>query len=738
MSRSRLLNPGFWLVAAVLSVTPDAHGLSGDDYAATVNALHPIAYWRLSDTGAVAADAVGLVDGAYTNSPATGQTSFLTGDTCVNFDGSNDYVAIAHNDAFLLDAGTISLWFKADTTSSRRELFSKDSTGYDTGGHVTINVESNKINVRMQSTSASKTLQSSTISSGQWIHVAFTFGANGMELYIDGQLVDTDAYTGGTGTTSGGVGNYEPIAIGANTYSSDNFALTPLQNYFDGCIDEVAIFGSQLGASDVADLADKVFIFVDVTSSTGFGAQTTTSNNAGWHWGDVDGDGDLDAISTGNQAKLFLNSNEGTSFFATTFGGGVLIRQGALLDVDNDGDLDFWGLPSYTSERLLVNDGAGSFASLASAGFNNANNNEGVAAADTDADGWCDVLFFSENGNWIGFNQQSETPSFSGSVDSGYGLNDSGDYGNGDFCSSGDVNNDGHLDFFYHYGNGKLFLSEGDGTYIQANGGISVLTGNSDKMGSAWGDYDNDGDLDLFVCRYDSGQRGYLWRNSGGAFTNVALSAGITNTGDQLSCCWGDYDNDGDLDLYVTTLDDGNILYGNNGDGTFTEVSSSVSIIDDCHDAVFVDYDNDGDLDMSVLIEDANNRLFRNLTDDTNYLKVRVIGLGDGGTNAAGVGVRIDLYDSSGETFLQRRDVGVARGFAGSEPLWAHFGGVNPSSTYTVKVHFVTGTAEVRVSPSTATTTIGATTIGQMITIEEGAQTDYRITQWLETRPVDP
>ena len=493
-------------------------------------------------------------------------------------------------------------------------------------------------------------------------------------------------------------------------------------------------------------------LFTDVSSATGFGLQTTTDDTygSGLHWGDLDGDGDLDSIITGNSvARLMINNGAGSSFTSSTFGGGNVRRQGALVDLDNDDDLDFWsvGINSYDNEACLQNDASASFSNVGNLGFNNPDNNEAVAAADVNHDGWCDIVMFSEDGNWIGHHQGGPSVSLVGTKNTSYGLNDSGDDGNGDYCSSGDVNNDGYLDFFYHYNGGKLFFSDADGTYTQNNYGISVVTGNSDKMGSAWGDYDNDGDLDLFVSRRDSGSTGYLWRNGlnlsasppTGTFTNVTSSSGITDASGQRGCCWGDYDNDGDLDLYVVTRSgNANVLYQNQGSPSwgFVAVSVGTSASGDGHDAVFVDYDNDGDLDLSITQEDATNTLLRNNTDNTDYLKVRAIGCGAPRTNKAAVGIRVELWDAAGTTFLARREIGVARGYAGTEPMWLHFGGVTNSSTYTVKTYFdslpVSAPLEISVVPASASTTIGSTTIPQMLTVQEPCTPT--ILQWREVR----
>ena len=486
--------------------------------------------------------------------------------------------------------------------------------------------------------------------------------------------------------------------------------------------------------------------FVDVTTAKGFDVDTSTDSTyaSGLHWFDADGDGDLDAILGGNQAKRMLNG--GTTFSSSTFGSGNERRQHALFDVDNDGDVDFWSgnHSSYYEEACFRNDGSGSFSDIGNLGYSNPNNNEGVAAADVNRDGWCDIVHFCENDNWIGHHQGdpgASVPSLLGTNDSSYGLSDSGDTGNGDYVSAGDVNNDGYLDIFYHYSSGKLFISDGDGTYTENPRGITVTTGNDDKFGSAWADYDNDGDLDLFAARWDSGKPGYLWRNDvtwspsvSGSFSDQQVNAAIKDESGQFGCAWGDYDNDGYIDLYIATRNGPNVLYRNHGDGTFRVVDEGAGVTGNCQDVVFVDYDNDGDLDIAITREDDEAVLLENRTNNDNYLKVRVVGMGGGGTNTAGIGVRVELWSGDGKSYLGRRDIGVARGL-GTEPLWAHFGGVDPAATYQVRtyLHSLDNSDPLvtTVVPQSVSTTIGSTTISQMITITEG-NAKKRIKTWRE------
>jgi|GEM_PF-1381222 len=486
--------------------------------------------------------------------------------------------------------------------------------------------------------------------------------------------------------------------------------------------------------------------FVDVSTAQGFDVATTSDyhNASGLHWFDADGDGDLDAILGGTWSQRMVNN--GTGFTANSFGKGNERRQHAIFDVDNDGDVDFWSgnHDSYYVETCFRNDGSANFSDIGSLGFSDPNNNEGVAAADVNRDGWCDIVHFCENDNWIGHHQGdpgASLPSLVGTKDSSYGLSDSGDHGNGDFVSAGDVNNDGYLDFFYHYSGGKLFVSDGDGTYTENVRGINVTTGNSDKFGSAWADYDNDGDLDLYCARWDANQKGYLWRNNvtwapsvSGTFSNQSDDAAINDESGQFGCAWGDYDNDGDLDLYVATRSGPNKLYQNQGNGTFRMVDEGAGVTGNCQDVVFVDYDNDGDLDIAVTREDDKAVFLENRTNNDNYLKVRVIGQGGGATNTAAIGVRVELWNSAGTQLLGRRDIGVARGL-GTEPLWAHFGGVDPTSTYQVRTYLHSrDNSDPLVSsvvPQSVSTTIGSTVIPQMLTITE-VEAKKQIKTWRE------
>ena len=216
------------------------------------------ARWPLDETsGLTALDVIAGNSGTYRNGVALNQIA-----ACANtgngahFDGLDDYVEIPHSADYLLDEGTVTLWARIDALGVEESLFSKDSTGLDTGGHLTVSVlPGGEVQVRLQSTTLSYLVTSAPISAATWFHVAFSWGPDGMALSIDGGVPVTDPYTGGTGTTSGGAGNFEPIALGAGTRQSGDLVVTPTDLHFKGYLDDVRIYDGALSQSEIIALA---------------------------------------------------------------------------------------------------------------------------------------------------------------------------------------------------------------------------------------------------------------------------------------------------------------------------------------------------------------------------------------------------------------------------------------------------------------------------------------------------
>ena len=245
-------------VAAILSVLIGAgQTRARADYLAVVGSHNPLAHWALGETsGTTAGDYEGGFDGKYVNGVTLGEPGAInqSSDPAARFDGRDDYIEVPHDNVFLLDDGTLMVWFKADTLSRDQGLFSKDSSDYDTGGHLTLYRTGSNVTVRLQSTKATYALGTPSISSNVWVHVACSWGSDGMQMYLNGQPVASNSYRGGLGRTSGGSGNREPIAIGANSWGSGNEIVTPLQGYFDGVIDEVLLFGYQLTDEQIQEI----------------------------------------------------------------------------------------------------------------------------------------------------------------------------------------------------------------------------------------------------------------------------------------------------------------------------------------------------------------------------------------------------------------------------------------------------------------------------------------------------
>ncbi len=225
-----------------------------------------------------------------------------------------------------------------------------------------------------------------------------------------------------------------------------------------------------------------------------------------------------------------------------------------------------------------------------------------------------------------------------------------------------DYDNDGFYDLFIPDGvESKLFRNRGDGTFedVTAKAGLSGLDGVSVGL---FADYDNDGYKDFFVSR--TFKPNQLFHNNGnGTFTEVTRKAGIGEDCCTTVASWGDYDNDGFLDLYVGRYLDPresipttfyarnglpNQLYHNNGDGTFTNVTERAGVGETglCLGTVFGDYDGDGYLDIYVVNDFGRKTLYHNNRNGT-FTDVTV----KSGTLAYGAGMSASFadYDNDGK-----------------------------------------------------------------------------------------
>ncbi|MGH1384718.1 FG-GAP-like repeat-containing protein [Kordia sp.] len=189
-----------------------------------------------------------------------------------------------------------------------------------------------------------------------------------------------------------------------------------------------------------------------------------------------------------------------------------------------------------------------------------------------------------------------------------------------------DFDNDGDKDLYVSgdVDGSRLYRNNGTGlTDVTVASGLPIAA--QDNFGASWGDYNNDGNLDLFLCNRGLSlpQPNYLYKNNGdGTFTNVSAAAGIDN-GSHLSFCsaFFDYNNDGWQDIYMANdkVNTTNILYKNNGDGTFTDVSeeSGTNLAIDAMSVTIADFDRDSWFDIYVTNGIPGNYLLRNNGDGT-------------------------------------------------------------------------------------------------------------------------
>jgi hypothetical protein len=177
-----------------------------------------------------------------------------------------------------------------------------------------------------------------------------------------------------------------------------------------------------------------------------------------------------------------------------------------------------------------------------------------------------------------------------------------------------DYDNDGNLDVLILRGGWEgparlsLLRNQGGGKFEDVTTAARLAEPIACQS-AAWGDYDNDGKLDVYVVgeyhkeRPDPRNLCRLYHNNGdGSFTNLAEQAGVTNEGWAKGASWGDYDGDGWLDLYVSNTWGPNRLYHNKGNGTFADVAEEAGVVDPdrSFSCWFWDYDNDGKLDIFV------------------------------------------------------------------------------------------------------------------------------------------
>ena len=375
----------------------------------------------------------------------------------------------------------------------------------------------------------------------------------------------------------------------------------------------------------------------------------TSANTTVSAFGDIENDGDIDLITGLNTNEMTIYTNDGNG--AYEFHEIVYLWFGTFyptfLDIDNDGFLDVLGINRQGS--VAYNDGNGGFPVTSGLGF---------------------------------FTQQDNV-----------GLHG---------VSWGDPDDDGDLDFYggysptneYGIAINSCYINNGNGVFVQFDPTSPIVEDTCTTTCANWLDYDNDGDMDLYVHNvHCEGSLSALYENLGNMqFTRHDFIDEIYRYSWANSSVWGDLDNDGDLDLFIsiennpfpfpwpwpgdTSATPYNVIYLNDGNGQFTNILNHPLTLEDSHTAQLFDQDNDGDLDVVLTREgwgvNGYDNLFVNEGNNNSWIVLICEGTV---SNKSAIGTRVQAKAFvNGAHITQTREITPINGHLTWANLRVHFG----------------------------------------------------------------
>jgi hypothetical protein len=486
--------------------------------------------------------------------------------------------------------------------------------------------------------------------------------------YFD--VVDTTWFTDVTSTALGGAA---PRRVAWGDYDGDGD-------------DDLLVNGPRLWRNDGGTFTD-----VSIEAGVRTGADERICGGAGGIWADYDNDGHLDFYATSSSfVPICWHVTDG-DWYCNEYSGGTIP---ACLDGYCRNASDPW--PQH--DCLFHNEGDGTFTVPPEEGMpHDYSPTEGAGWGDFDGDGFVDlyVANYEMPGSWTGGALGEGTPDVLWHNNGDGTFTDVSDaalpgelragcrWQSGRGVNWGDYDGDGRIDIFvsnYRLQPNCLWHNLGDGSFeeIAAEQGVKgVMVGGAygHTIGSQWMDFDSDGDLDLFSAnlahpRFDGfSDKSMLLVNTGApdyTFANEWASRGFIYQETDSDPAWGDFDNDGMVDIYVTDVYVGRKadLYRQLPDGMFEDVTyESGTAVDNGWGAAWADIDGDGDLDL------VTKALYRNdISNDNHWLQVHLEGTD---SNRAAIGARVDVT-CSGVT--RSRQVEGGKGTTSQNSLTLHFG----------------------------------------------------------------
>ena len=432
----------------------------------------------------------------------------------------------------------------------------------------------------------------------------------------------------------------------------------------DGCPDLLVNsdnngVSTRLYLSD-CNLPNPTFTDVTTTHATGLLARRMERSAI---WADFNNDGYLDfARNTHNRFELYRNQGP-TGSPAYSFGDANHFPDLVISNIPNGMNTEGFGWADYNEDGWLdlIMD----------------NHNFGIDIYQNPADGSANFTHVTPNGNSLGLPTGSRT---------------------GDYMALSDYNDDGRVDILGRKENeSDIWQNNGFGAATQfvANPSFNAQANNSNKGGVLFADFDNDGDFDMFWG--DDGGNAIFLQTAPNTFTATnepGFSSGVDlNQGDIDGVAAADVNHDGKIDLFVADNKGSSFLFlnqtPNGGALSFTHSNLGIDVQADGEGCAFADYDQDGDMDLYINVNNGPNQLWRNGLNNANYLKVRAMFEISASASRDDIGATVTLLDCFGNVVSGIRDVNGTRGHGSQDYPEIHFGLPNGNtSAYVVRVAF--------------------------------------------------